>query len=140
MNTFKKTGGFTLVELIVVIAILAILSAVSVAGYSAYIQKANDSVVKSQLTELGTAIAAADAVNAAIDTVETEDGETFTVTLKTDVTAVGTDFATDLAAFYPGASYDKNSHKITLTTKIDFSNSSITKATWSSTGWEFVTE
>ncbi len=33
--------GFTLVELIIVIAILAILSSVAVAGYSAYIEKAN---------------------------------------------------------------------------------------------------
>lgn len=38
---FKKNGGFTLVELIVVIAILAILSAVAVPAYSGYIAKAN---------------------------------------------------------------------------------------------------
>lgn len=36
--------GFTLVELLVVIAILAILATVSVVGYTAYINKANDSV------------------------------------------------------------------------------------------------
>ena len=38
---FKKNGGFTLVELIVVIAILAILAAVAIPAYSGYIEKAN---------------------------------------------------------------------------------------------------
>ena len=37
---FKKNGGFTLVELIVVIAILAILAGVAIPTYSAYIAKA----------------------------------------------------------------------------------------------------
>ena len=41
MNMFKKNGGFTLVELIVVIAILAILAGVAVPAYSGYITKAN---------------------------------------------------------------------------------------------------
>ena len=42
--------GFTLVELIIVIAILAILSGVAVAGYSAYIKKAN---MQADLTLIG---------------------------------------------------------------------------------------
>ena len=41
MNMFKKNGGFTLVELIVVIAILAILAGVAVPAYSGYINSAN---------------------------------------------------------------------------------------------------
>ena len=38
---FKKTEGFTLVELIVVIAILGILAGIGTVGYSGYIKKAN---------------------------------------------------------------------------------------------------
>lgn len=41
---FKKTEGFTLVELIVVIAILGILAGVGTVGYSGYIKKANAAV------------------------------------------------------------------------------------------------
>lgn len=42
MKNFKKNGGFTLVELIVVIAILAILAAVAIPAYSGYIAKAEE--------------------------------------------------------------------------------------------------
>ena len=41
MKNTKK--GFTLVELLVVIAILAILASVAVVGYTAFLDKANDS-------------------------------------------------------------------------------------------------
>lgn len=135
---FKKNDGFTLVELIVVIAIIAILSGAAVAGYSSYITKANEANVKSQLSELGTAIAAADAKYGVVQKVETKDGETFTVTLKENAT-IGADFANDLKAFYPGASYNADDKQIKLTTKIDLSKTSYTEATWSNVGWNFTT-
>ena len=55
MNMFKKNGGFTLVELIVVIAILAILAAVAVPAYSGYIAKAEDAAVVQTLGTINTA-------------------------------------------------------------------------------------
>ena len=63
MNMFKKNGGFTLVELIVVIAILAILAGVAVPAYSGYIAKANDAACLSELSALQTAAQSACAMN-----------------------------------------------------------------------------
>ena len=57
MNMFKKNGGFTLVELIVVIAILAILAAVAVPAYSGYIASANRAGDEALLSEINTAFA-----------------------------------------------------------------------------------
>ena len=62
MNTFKKNGGFTLVELIIVIAILAILSAVAVAGYATYINKANDSAAESFMENVESHVVLANAM------------------------------------------------------------------------------
>ena len=56
MNMMKKTGGFTLVELIVVIAILAILAGVAVPAYSGYISKANEAADMTWLDSAKTAI------------------------------------------------------------------------------------
>lgn len=65
---FKKTGGFTLVELIVVIAILAILAGVAVPAYSGYIKKANEAADLTQLDAIKTAatFAAVDANNTVV--------------------------------------------------------------------------
>ena len=62
MNMFKKNGGFTLVELIVVIAILAILAGVAIPAYSGYINKANDTAVMAELEAVETAAYAAAAM------------------------------------------------------------------------------
>ena len=48
--------GFTLVELIIVIAILAILSTGAIAGYSAYVEKANITADKALISELKTVL------------------------------------------------------------------------------------
>ena len=56
---FKKTEGFTLVELIVVIAILGILAGVGTVGYSGYIKKANMAADQTLVSALNTAFAAA---------------------------------------------------------------------------------
>ena len=45
-------AGFTLVELIIVIAILAILSTGAIAGYSAYVEKANITADKALIAEI----------------------------------------------------------------------------------------
>lgn len=74
MNMFKKTGGFTLVELIVVIAILAILAGVAVPVYSGYITKANEASDLTQLDAIKTA-----AVFAAVD--EDNDVEVSSITV-----------------------------------------------------------
>ena len=51
--------GFTLVELIIVIAILAILSTGAIAGYSAYVEKANAAVDAQLLAEINLAFRSA---------------------------------------------------------------------------------
>ena len=58
MNMFKKNGGFTLVELIVVIAILAILAGVAVPAYSGYIARAEEAADLQILSAVYTAAAA----------------------------------------------------------------------------------
>ncbi len=55
MNMFKKNGGFTLVELIVVIAILAILAGVAVPAYTGYIAKAEQASSLQTLSAVNTA-------------------------------------------------------------------------------------
>lgn len=55
--------GFTLVELLVVIAILAILATVSVVGYTAYIEKANNSAAMQEAQPFETMIKSEIAVN-----------------------------------------------------------------------------
>ena len=66
MNTMKKNGGFTLVELIIVIAILAILSTGAIAGYSAYINKANEASVNNWKNQIETAATLANAETGAV--------------------------------------------------------------------------
>lgn len=73
---FKKNGGFTLVELIVVIAILAILAGVAVPAYTGYIEKANNTACLAELSAIQTAAQSACAMNGkALESVTvTQDG------------------------------------------------------------------
>ena len=85
MNMFKKTGGFTLVELIVVIAILAILAGVAIPAYSGYIGKAQEAADQQVISAINSSIQAATAVNAAEVT-----AATLTDTNQVDLTWGGT--------------------------------------------------
>lgn len=69
MTMFKKNGGFTLVELIVVIAILAILAGVAVPAYSGYITKAKDTAVIVELDAIATAAQASKATTGAVNAI-----------------------------------------------------------------------
>lgn len=70
MNMFKKTGGFTLVELIVVIAILAILAGIAIPAYSGYISKAEEAADTTTLSAIKTAAQAAMATDGAVTAIK----------------------------------------------------------------------
>jgi len=53
---WKKTEGFTLVELIVVIAILGILAGVGTVGYSGYVKKANMAADQQLVSQVANAL------------------------------------------------------------------------------------
>jgi len=53
---FRKTEGFTLVELIVVIAILGILAGVGTVGYSGYVKKANMAADQQLVSQVASAL------------------------------------------------------------------------------------
>lgn len=87
MNTMKKNGGFTLVELIIVIAILAILSTAAIAGYSTYIKNANNAAVDAILSDISTSAVLANAESGAIGEITvtgtvSDDNVTLSITIK----------------------------------------------------------
>lgn len=82
MNMFKKNGGFTLVELIVVIAILAILAGVAVPAYNGYITKAQETADVTQLSAVKTACQAALATKGAVTEITVEDKTPDTIAVK----------------------------------------------------------
>lgn len=100
MNNFKKTGGFTLVELIVVIAILGILAAVAIPAYSGYITKAQDASVITKLDAVATAAQAANAAKGAITEITVEHNSTITVEAND---GIAKDFDDNFKMFYSTA-------------------------------------
>ena len=94
MNMFKKNGGFTLVELIVVIAILAILAGIAIPAYTGYIAKANEAADLQQLGAIKTAVFFVmmdekDGADAKIESIEVKGGAVYVdgSTTATDVSA-----------------------------------------------------
>lgn len=92
--------GFTLVELLVVIAILAILASVAVVGYTAFVDKANESATNTEAHQIDKAIESAlltsDGVKVGTDlwVVAGDAGYTVVTTLpEGDVEDLSADFA-----------------------------------------------
>ena len=102
MNMYKKNGGFTLVELIVVIAILAILAGVAIPAYSGYIKSANDAAVETELTAISTAAMAANATAGQLTNIVVKADTTDTTKLSVVISGVtAKDFEKDFEIFYP---------------------------------------
>ena len=102
MNMFKKNGGFTLVELIVVIAILAILAGVAIPAYSGYIEKAQDAAVITELDAIQTAAQAANATAGTLTSIAVETDETST-TITVTAAKLADGYIDDFEMFYTGA-------------------------------------
>ncbi len=125
MNMFKKNGGFTLVELIVVIAILAILAGVAVPAYSGYITKAKDAAALTELDAIVTAATAAHAIDGEVGKITVADDGTISVYLGTESNAA-TCHKDDFETFYD----DSNLADVIEDTSYK------TGATWTVAGWK----
>lgn len=110
MNMFKKNGGFTLVELIVVIAIIAILAGIAVPAYSGYIGSANKAADTTALGAVKTAAMAALATEGEVVTITVNEKTSVVVNYmagdtekETTITTTGQVGAADFATFYTGS-------------------------------------
>ena len=127
MNMFKKNGGFTLVELIVVIAILAILAGIAVPAYSGYIAKAQAAGDQTTLAAVKTAVMAANATKGTVATITFTEGEGVTaVTLVTGSTGTAVADNNKIKDFY-----GSDLTKIVL----ESGSSATWKATGDNAGW-----
>ena len=144
MNTMKKNGGFTLVELIIVIAILAILSTGAIAGYSAYIKSANNKATLSALSDISTAAVLANADTDGIATIEVVTSNT---SIKITVTGnLGSNFqsnfetaltGTEIGTLTEGQNNAADSYEITIAAPASWSKSeyAATGASWNGAEW-----
>ena len=138
MNMFKKNGGFTLVELIVVIAILAILAGVAIPAYSGYIKSANDAAVETELSAVKTAVMAANATKGEV-TGLVVNSTTVVVTATTFSDTFEADFETYYGIAADKVSWNATTGTLTFTAaEFDFAGSSYEgkNATWSNNKWE----
>ncbi len=92
---WKKSEGFTLVELIVVIAILGILAAVAVPAYSGYITKAKEAGDITALDAIKTAAVAAMAEDGAVTKIEVVVSDAGAISTVTAYLPDGADSGTD---------------------------------------------
>ena len=121
--------AFTLVELLVTIAIIAILAVVSVVGYSAFTQKARDSVAQQELSQVITLITAEDTENGTVYDVKA-DGLTFTEEQNTESFKItnllaAEEYGTDLAEL--GSDYES---RFTFKWKDDTSKTVLVSVTY----------
>ena len=132
MNMFKKNGGFTLVELIVVIAILAILAGVAVPMYSGYIAKANQAADYTLLDSVKTA-AIFVATEADPNHDLSADKIAVTATVADDGTVTNTVVVTDFGADKTAGTTDDENYTVDVESyvgKFTFKDTTKTAYTW----------
>lgn len=143
MNTMKKNGGFTLVELIIVIAILAILSTGAIAGYSAYIKSANNAAVEAVLSDISTSAVLANAKAGGIKTItvtKTASAETLTIKVEFDTTDSAKDFSELFTGSLNATPVQGQNNTYTISVPSSWANSDYAKDTdgvkWENNKWE----
>ena len=142
MNMFKKNGGFTLVELIVVIAILAILAGVAIPAYSGYINSANKAADITVCDAVKTAAMAALATKGEVTKVVITSGSVKATCAETEYEMLGAtptnaDIAKDFVTFFGSSTipaFKSQTDSKVLATKATWDNSanaaSATKGEW----------
>lgn len=103
MRHFKKTGGFTLVELIITIAILATLSSVAVVGYTSYVKKANDAAAQTFLEDMKKRVMMANVQVGNVDTIEVYPMDGNLLFIKVKAACFSGDFTHNIKAVFPDA-------------------------------------